>query len=202
MRRVVAAVASVVLGAVLLTGAAATPAPNPQQSTDPTRAAEYWLDQYGIREAWKTTRGAGQKIAIIDTGIARGPVEFTGAVAGGTDVSGVGAADGRTPVGAVDANHGSWVASLAASRGTGDQTGMIGVAPDAQLLSTHFAQESPPKPAHSGTRRSDSARRATSCPTSCRNHRRNPHILGHTTAAPRRSVLRVGFLRDRQARDR
>ncbi|KZE41216.1 S8 family serine peptidase [Microbacterium sp. T32] len=133
MRRVVAAVASVVLGAVLLTGAAATP--TPQQSTDPTRAAEYWLDQYGIREAWKTTRGAGQKIAIIDTGIARGPVEFTGAVAGGTDVSGVGAADGRTPVGAVDANHGSWVASLAAARGTGDQTGMIGVAPDAQLLS-------------------------------------------------------------------
>lgn len=135
MRRVVAAVASVVLGAVLLTGAAATPAPTPQASVDPTRAAEYWLDQYGIREAWKTTRGAGQKIAIIDTGIARGPVEFTGAVAGGTDVSGVGAADGRTPVGAVDANHGSWVASLAAARGTGDQTGMIGVAPDAQLLS-------------------------------------------------------------------
>jgi subtilisin family serine protease len=135
MRRVVAAVASVVLGAVLLTGAAATPAPTPQQSTDPTRAAEYWLDQYGVREAWKTTRGAGQKIAIIDTGIARGPVEFSGAVAGGTDVSGVGAADGRTPVGAVDANHGSWVASLAAARGTGDQTGMIGVAPDAQLLS-------------------------------------------------------------------
>ncbi|MFG6280256.1 S8 family serine peptidase [Microbacterium sp. 5K110] len=133
MRRVVAAVASVVLGVVLLTGA--TTGPVPEDPTDPVRAAEYWLDQYGIRDAWKTTRGAGQKIAVIDTGIARGPVEFSGAVAAGTDVSGVGAADGRTPVGAVDSNHGSWVASLAASRGTGNGRGMIGVAPDAELLS-------------------------------------------------------------------
>ena len=26
---------------------------------DPIRAAEYWLDGNGIREAWKTTRGKG-----------------------------------------------------------------------------------------------------------------------------------------------
>jgi subtilisin family serine protease len=102
---------------------------------DPVRSAEYWLDDYGIRSAWTTTRGAGVKIAIIDTGIGKGPVEFDGAVAGGTDVSGQGTSDGRTPVGAVDANHGSWVASLAAARGTGPDAGMIGVAPEAQLLS-------------------------------------------------------------------
>ncbi|MDQ1121691.1 S8 family peptidase [Microbacterium trichothecenolyticum] len=151
MKRVVAGVASIVL-TVVLTGAAtspsvltgtapsasasATPAPPvPEDPTDSVRAAEYWLDQYGVREAWNTTRGAGQRIAIIDTGIARGPVEFNGAVVGGTDVSGVGSSDGRTPVGAVDANHGSWVASLAASRGTGNGRGMIGVAPEAELLS-------------------------------------------------------------------
>lgn len=138
MKRVVAAVASVILMAVM-TGATAAPqatsGPVPEDPTDSVRASEYWLDQYGVREAWKTTRGAGQKIAIIDTGIGRGPAEFTGAVAGGTDVSGVGASDGRTPVGAVDANHGSWVASLAAARGTGNGRGMIGVAPEAELLS-------------------------------------------------------------------
>ncbi|MDQ1174405.1 membrane-anchored mycosin MYCP [Microbacterium testaceum] len=137
MKRVAAALASVILVAVL-TGATATPAPAnpvPEDPTDSVRASEYWLDQYGVREAWKTTRGAGQKIAIIDTGIGRGPAEFSGAVVGGTDVSGVGAADGRTPVGAVDSNHGSWVASLAASRGTGNGRGMIGVAPEAELLS-------------------------------------------------------------------
>lgn len=151
MKRVVAGVASIVV-AMVLTGAAtappvltgtapsapanATPAPPvPEDPTDSVRASEYWLDQYGVREAWNTTRGAGQKIAIIDTGIGRGPVEFNGAIAGGTDVSGVGSSDGRTPVGAVDANHGSWVASLAASRGTGNGRGMIGVAPEAELLS-------------------------------------------------------------------
>jgi subtilisin family serine protease len=138
MKRVVAVVASVILMAVL-SGATAAPQapadPVPEDPTDSIRAGEYWLDQYGVRDAWKTTRGAGQKIAIIDTGIGRGPTEFSGAVAGGTDVSGVGSSDGRTPVGAVDANHGSWVASLAAARGTGNGRGMIGIAPEAELLS-------------------------------------------------------------------
>ncbi len=115
------------------TGGAAAPAATPP--ADPVRSAQYWLDDYGIRSAWETTRGAGQTIAIIDTGIARGPVEFEGAVAGGADFSGVGAPDGRSPVGGDDANHGSWVASLAAGRGTGADTGMIGVAPEAELLS-------------------------------------------------------------------
>ncbi|WP_295790196.1 S8 family serine peptidase [uncultured Microbacterium sp.] len=138
MKRVVAVVASVILMAVL-SGATAAPQapanPVPEDPTDSIRAGEYWLDQYGVRDAWKTTRGAGQTIAIIDTGIGRGPTEFSGAVAGGIDVSGVGSSDGRTPVGAVDANHGSWVASLAAARGTGNGRGMIGVAPEAELLS-------------------------------------------------------------------
>ena len=109
-------------------------APDASQK-DPVREAEYWLTEYGIEEAWKTTRGEGVRIAVIDTGIGKGPVEFEGAVVGGTDVSGVGTPDGRTPVGAVDANHGSWVASLAAGRGTGPDAGMIGVAPGAELLS-------------------------------------------------------------------
>ena len=74
-------------------------------------------------------------IAVIDTGIGRGPQEFEGAVVGGADFSGIGAPDGRSPVGAVDSNHGSWVGSLAASRGTGDGAGMLGVAPEAKLLS-------------------------------------------------------------------
>lgn len=105
-----------------------------QSAEDPVRSAEYWLDEYGIRSAWQTTRGSGVRIAIIDTGIGREPTEFKGAVVAGTDVSGQGSPDGRTPVGAVDANHGSWVASLAAARGTGPGAGMIGVAPEADLL--------------------------------------------------------------------
>src|SRR5690606_13214519 len=84
--------------------AAPTPTPGPAAPAqvdppDPVREAEYWLEANGIREAWKTTRGAGVTIAVIDSGIAKGPVEFEDAVIGGIDVSGVGTPDGRTPVG-------------------------------------------------------------------------------------------------------
>ncbi|HET8926950.1 MAG TPA: S8 family serine peptidase, partial [Microbacterium sp.] len=123
------AVGTIALGATPALAAIEEPA------DDPVQAAEYWLDDYGIRDAWQTTRGEGVTIAIIDTGVAKGPVEFDGAVAGGHDVSGIGAPDGRKPVGAVDRDHGSWVASLAASRGTGAGAGMLGVAPEAKLLS-------------------------------------------------------------------
>lgn len=126
---------AVVAASVLITGAAATPAPVPDDPTDPVRGSEYWLDAAHIREAWQTTRGEGATIAVIDTGIAKVPGVFDGAVADGTDVSGSGTSDGRTPLGAIDGNHGSWVASLAAARGTAEGTGMIGVAPEAKLLS-------------------------------------------------------------------
>jgi subtilisin family serine protease len=115
------------------TGAlASTPDVTPDVTADPVRAQEYWLDDYGISAAWSTTRGAGVRIAVIDTGIGEAP-GLDGAVVGGTDVSGEGSADGRTPVGVVDANHGSWVGSLAAARDV--DGGMVGVAPDADLLS-------------------------------------------------------------------
>ncbi|GAB2851440.1 S8 family serine peptidase [Microbacterium insulae] len=134
-RRLLAAAAASVL-ALTLVGATPAAAATPEApDEDPVRSAEYWLEDYGIEKAWETTRGDGVRIAVIDTGIGRGPVEFEGAVVGGTDVSGIGTPDGRTPVGAVDSNHGSWVASLAAGRGTGPDTGMIGVAPEAELLS-------------------------------------------------------------------
>lgn len=127
--------ATLVALVVVLTATAGAVVPTATPPDDPVRKAEYWLDDYGIRAAWQATRGAGQTIAVIDTGIARGPAEFEGAVSGGADFSGAGSADGRTPVGGDDSSHGSWVASLAAGRGTGPDAGMIGVAPEAELLS-------------------------------------------------------------------
>ncbi|MCK6067738.1 MULTISPECIES: S8 family serine peptidase [Microbacterium] len=129
MRRLWAAAAALAV-AGSLTGAAVVP----EDPTDPVRAGEYWLDQYGVRDAWQTTRGAGIRIAVIDTGVGRDPVEFAGVV-DGTDVSELGSPDGRTPIGGMNANHGSWVASLAGARGTGEGRGMIGVAPEAEILS-------------------------------------------------------------------
>ena len=89
------------LAGAILAGAGVSPAMAAEHEAageDPVRAAEYWLEDYGITDAWQTTRGAGVRIAIIDTGVGRGPAEFNGAVVGGTDVSGMGTDDGRTPV--------------------------------------------------------------------------------------------------------
>jgi len=127
MRRLLALL--VVAAAVLAIAPAAHAAPR-----DAVRDREYWLAGYGIREAWAVTRGAGVTIAIIDTGVAGGVAELRGAVVGGADFSGAGSPDGQTPVGRDTADHGTLVASLAAGRGTGASSGVIGAAPEASIL--------------------------------------------------------------------
>jgi len=122
-------VVAVVLGALV---AAVVPAS--AATADQVRDAEYWLADYGIQRAWQTTRGAGTTVAVIDTGVDSSVRELQGAVVGGTDVSGLGSADGQTPVGD-DPNHGTLVGSMVAGRGTGTGDGVIGVAPEADLLS-------------------------------------------------------------------
>ncbi|CAN5425899.1 hypothetical protein BH10ACT6_BH10ACT6_09230 [soil metagenome] len=136
-----AAVTAAVLGTLLLPTGAAVAAPAALAapalrgaSDDVVRSKEYWLDAYGIRTAWNTTRGKGVTIAIIDTGIDGTVAELRGAVVGGADFSGHGASNGQTPVG-TDDQHGTMVASLAAGRGTGTGAGVIGAAPEASLLS-------------------------------------------------------------------
>ncbi|TXK19541.1 S8 family serine peptidase [Homoserinibacter sp. GY 40078] len=126
---VLAAVGSAAVGPV----GPASAVPTASGSTaDLVRENEYWLDDYGIRDAWQTTRGAGVTIAIIDTGVGD-PPDLQGAIAGGADFSGEGSSDGRTPVGS-DPEHGTLVASLAVGRGTGPGSGVIGSAPEARVL--------------------------------------------------------------------
>ncbi|WP_369826715.1 S8 family serine peptidase [Cryobacterium sp. Y11] len=117
-----------VAGSVLLDATAA--------QADQIRDLQYWLTDYGFTEAWNTTRGAGVTVAVIDSGIDGSVAELAGVVIGGTDVSGLGSADGQTPVAGDDddGEHGTLVASLLAGRGTGEGTGLIGVAPEASIL--------------------------------------------------------------------
>ncbi|MBX3087727.1 MAG: S8 family serine peptidase [Cryobacterium sp.] len=103
-------------------------------SADSIRDREYWLSQYGIQSAWNVTRGAGVTIAIIDTGVDGSHPDLAGAVIGGTDVSGVGSSNGQKPV-SKSSEHGTMVASLAAGRGHGGSSGVIGAAPAASILS-------------------------------------------------------------------
>ncbi|MCS5718994.1 S8 family serine peptidase [Herbiconiux sp. CPCC 205763] len=105
---------------------------------DSIRDMEYWLSDYGFSAAWNTTRGAGATVAVIDTGVDGSVAELQGAVVDGTDVSGIGSANGQTPVGE-SSEHGTMVASLIAGRGTGPGNGVIGVAPEASLLSISVA---------------------------------------------------------------
>lgn len=125
-------VAGLALSGSLAAGAAPDVPTAPDAASDAVRNAEYWLDDYGIRDAWEVTRGSGVTIAVIDTGVGT-PPELDGAVIGGADFSGQGSSDGRTPVGS-QSEHGTLVASLAAGRGTDEFSGVIGSAPEASVL--------------------------------------------------------------------
>ena len=122
------------------TGLALALAPVTVAHADQVRSMEYWLNDYGFAKAWSTTKGAGVKVAVIDTGVDGSVPDLKGAVVGGTDVSGVGAANGQKPLGVGDeADHGTWVASLLAGRGTGPDSGVLGAAPEASILTASVA---------------------------------------------------------------
>ncbi|WP_127793978.1 S8 family serine peptidase [Agromyces sp. LHK192] len=131
-RRAVKVIATVA-AAVALLGVGAAPA-----RADLVRDHEYWLTEYGFTTAWNTSRGSGVKVAVIDTGVNGNVAELRNAVVGGTDASGIGTPDGQTPVGE-DSNHGTMVASLLAGRGTNPGDGVLGVAPEASVLTASVA---------------------------------------------------------------
>jgi membrane-anchored mycosin MYCP len=124
----------------------------PAAAADEIRDKEYWLDDYGIREAWKTSKGEGVKVAVIDSGVDASHPDLKGAVIGGTDISGAGKPNGQEGIGATP-EHGTLVATLLAGRGHvpekdkdgGKSDGVIGVAPGAELLavSTWLGSENP-----------------------------------------------------------
>ena len=135
IRVIIAAALAVVTLASPTVAAAAPPPAGPERAIDLVRSREYWLDDYGIRDAWATTMGEGVTIAIIDTGVDSGVADLAGAVVGGADFSGAGIANGQKPIGAEGSEHATMVAALAAGRGTGSDSGVIGSAPRASLLS-------------------------------------------------------------------
>ncbi|MDG4532780.1 type VII secretion-associated serine protease mycosin [Streptomyces sp. AV19] len=96
------------------------------------RAQEWALDALHAQEAWRTTRGAGVTVAVLDTGVDATHPDLRGRVLPGKDLVGFGAERGDRSW----ARHGTAMAGIVAGRGhgPGDGDGVVGVAPEARIL--------------------------------------------------------------------
>ncbi|RLU92266.1 type VII secretion-associated serine protease mycosin [Streptomyces griseocarneus] len=99
---------------------------------DVIRAQEWALDALHTEEAWRTTKGAGITVAVLDTGVDDGHPDLRGQVLPGKDLVGFGAGPGDRAW----ARHGTAMAGIIAGRGHGadDSDGVLGVAPEVKIL--------------------------------------------------------------------
>jgi len=116
-------------------------------------AALAQLDEIGVPAAWRTSRGRGVTVAVLDTGTAPGTPDLAGSVTAGPDYTlGVNPAHYRPPHW-----HGTYIASLIAGHGSGPGrgTGVLGVAPDASILSVRVVldDQEPGFPVYSANQR-------------------------------------------------
>lgn len=91
------------------------------------------LQAIGVPAAWRVTKGAGVTVGELDTGADPAVPDLVGSVRTGPDY-----AAGADPPGYQPPHlHGTYIASLIAGHGSGpgDSEGVIGVAPDARVLS-------------------------------------------------------------------
>lgn len=98
-----------------------------------------WLDALNIGRAWSVTRGHGVTVAVVDSGVDADQQDLTGSVATGPDY-----AEGANPPGVPAKRlHGTNMASIIAGHGhgPGSTAGVIGVAPEARLLSVRVILE-------------------------------------------------------------
>lgn len=108
---------------------------------DGVRGREYWLEDYGIAEAWKSTQGEGVTVAVIDSGVDGAHPDLVGAVVSGTDASGAGDPGGQRGIGEVP-GHGTLVSTLLAGRGHTDDPDPAVPAPEPSAGSTATATPS------------------------------------------------------------
>ncbi|HEY2130086.1 MAG TPA: S8 family serine peptidase [Streptosporangiaceae bacterium] len=106
---------------------------------DTVRNNEWWLSSLHVTQAWLSTKGTGVTIAVLDTGVDSTQPDLAGSVATGRDFTGSGRAAGGQFWGV----NGTAVASLIAGHGHGPHhaDGVIGIAPEAKILSVRVTLE-------------------------------------------------------------
>ncbi|WP_042168393.1 type VII secretion-associated serine protease mycosin [Streptomyces sp. NBRC 110035] len=99
---------------------------------DGIRDRQWGLDALHTDEAWRTTRGAGVTVAVLDTGVDAEHPDLDGNVLAGKDLVGFGAEAGDRAW----ARHGTAMAGIIAGHGHGAENGegVLGIAPEAKVL--------------------------------------------------------------------
>ena len=112
----------------------AGPAAAPSSAAQEARAFEQpQLRAVSVSGAWRVSRGQGVTVGVLDTGVDASAPDLTGSVRTGPDyTAGVNPPDYRPPH-----LHGTFIASVIAGHGSGPgrAQGVMGVAPDARILS-------------------------------------------------------------------
>ncbi|GAA1868203.1 S8 family serine peptidase [Actinomadura bangladeshensis] len=133
LRRLAAALAAVAAGAALVA------MPVPARADQVRDAVMPVLESLSVPRAWTMAKGAGVTVAVLDSGVDPGQADLAGSVTVGPDLT-----RGAGPAGARPKRlHGTNMASIIAGHGhgPGGALGMIGVAPEARLLSLRVILE-------------------------------------------------------------
>ncbi|MGV9646101.1 type VII secretion-associated serine protease mycosin [Streptomyces sp. NPDC003514] len=115
-----------------LLGACLAVLPATTAHADSIRAQQWALEAMHTQEAWRTTKGAGVTVAVLDTGVDDDHPDLKDNVLTGKDMVGFGAERGDRPW----ARHGTAMAGIIAGHGhgQGNGDGVLGIAPEAKIL--------------------------------------------------------------------
>jgi hypothetical protein len=104
----------------------------PAAHADQIRSKEWWLSSLGVTAAYTTSEGTGVTVAVLSDGVQASDPDLVGSVTAAPAPSGAPQASGQffgeagTPIASLIAGHG---------HGTGNASGITGIAPAAKILS-------------------------------------------------------------------
>ncbi|MET9296259.1 type VII secretion-associated serine protease mycosin [Streptomyces sp. NPDC003077] len=115
-----------------LAAAALAVLPSAPARADGIRTEEWALDALHVQQAWRTTKGEGVTVAVLDTGVDATHPDLAGQVLPLKDLVGFGARRGEKSW----AVHGTGMSGIIAGRGHGPgrADGVLGIAPGARIL--------------------------------------------------------------------